>query len=70
MPAPAGDHRLHPARDKGSPTMRSRPLTTTEQWLRDRGLTMADVNSKRSRRKKTAVPEGQMSFLDALPRVA
>ena len=54
----------------GPPTMRSRPLTTAEQWLRDRGLTMADVKSRRSRRKKAAVPEGQMSFLDALPKVA
>jgi len=28
------------------------------------------VKSKRSRRKKATVPEGQMSFLDALPKVA
>jgi hypothetical protein len=59
----------------GPPTMRShqvrvRPLTTAEQWLRDRGLTMADVKPRRSRSKKAAVPEGQMSFLDALPKVA
>jgi hypothetical protein len=54
----------------GSPTMRSRPLTTAEQWLQDRGLTMADVKPRRSRRKKVAVPENQLSFLDALPKVA
>jgi hypothetical protein len=52
----------------GSPTMRSRPLTTAEQWLQDRGLTMADVKPRRSRRKKTAVPENQLSFLDGYPR--
>ena len=52
------------------PTMRSRPLTTAEQWLRDRGLTMADVKPKRARRKKAKVPENQLSFLDALPKVA
>jgi hypothetical protein len=54
----------------GSPTMRSRPLTTAEQWLQDRGLTMADVKPKRSRRRKTDVPDNQLSFLDALPKVA
>ena len=54
----------------GSPTMRSRPLTTAEQWLQDRGLTIADVKPKLSRRKKAAVPEGQTSFLDTLPKVA
>jgi hypothetical protein len=54
----------------GSPTMRSRALTTTEQWLQDRGLTLADVMPKRSRRKKTNVPENQMSFLEALTKAA
>ena len=54
----------------GSPTMRSRPLTTAEQWLQDRDLTMADVRSKRSRRRKTDVSENQLSFLDRLPKVA
>jgi hypothetical protein len=54
----------------GSPTMRSRPLTTAEQWLQDRGLTMADVKPKRSRRKKAEVPENQLSFLDTLAKAA
>jgi hypothetical protein len=54
----------------GSPTVRSRTLTTTEQWLQARGLSWADVKPTRSRRKEAAVPENQMSFLDTLTKAA
>ncbi|MBN1935870.1 MAG: hypothetical protein JW934_14465, partial [Anaerolineae bacterium] len=53
----------------GSPTARSRALTTTEQWLQSRGLRLEDVKAARSRRKKVDVPEGQMSLFD-LPLAA
>ncbi len=48
----------------GSPTVRSRALTATEQWLRARGLRLEDVKATRSRRKKVDVPENQMSLFD------
>lgn len=54
----------------GSPTVRSRTLTTTEQWLQARGLSWADVKPTHSRRKKAEVPENQMSFLEALTKAA
>jgi len=54
----------------GSPTMRSRPLTTAEQWLQDRGLTMDDVKPRRSRRRKADVLENQLSFSDSLAKAA
>ena len=38
--------------------LRPCPLTTAKQWLRDRSLALADIRTKRSRRKKAVVPEG------------
>ena len=54
----------------GSPTARSPKLTATEQWLRARGLTLADVRPRRSRRRKADVSENQLSFLDTLAKAA
>jgi hypothetical protein len=54
----------------GSPTVRSRTLTTTEQWLQAHGLSWADVRPTRSRRKKADVPKNQLSFMDRLHKAA
>jgi hypothetical protein len=47
---------------------RSRPLTTAQQWLQARGLSWEDVKPTRSRHRKADVLEGEMSFLNELPR--
>jgi len=54
----------------GSATARSRTLTTTEQWLKSRGLTIQQV-VKPAKKKSAKVADGQMQFdLFALPKAA
>jgi hypothetical protein len=48
----------------GSPTARSPRLTMTEQRLRARGLTLADVRPAGRSRCRKAVPDSQVSFFD------
>lgn len=54
----------------GSATVRSRTLTTTEQWLQARGLTMSQIKAAKKRASVKEAVDGQMQFDLFMPQAA